>query len=58
MYYLPVLFVLIWLYGFHETNTILFSYNEFYGRNVMKLLGGNWKVAAEILIKSPFFGEM
>ncbi|HDR7454452.1 TPA: teichoic acid D-Ala incorporation-associated protein DltX [Bacillus cereus] len=29
VYYLAILFALLWLYGFHDTNTSTFIYNEF-----------------------------
>ncbi len=29
VYYLAILFALLWLYGFHDTNTNPFIYNEF-----------------------------
>ena len=29
VYYFTILFALLWLYGFHETITSIFIYNEF-----------------------------
>ncbi len=29
VYYLLILFALLWLYGFHDTSTSTFIYNEF-----------------------------